>query len=52
MYGKVVWFDPQNSELIKVKVDGRYIALIEFLGHKVEMDGIMQLNRKIGSNKT
>lgn len=37
MKGKVIWIDPQNSELIKVKIDGSYVALIELLGHGVEI---------------
>lgn len=37
MRGKVIWIDPTNSELIKVQIDGSYVALIELLGHEVEI---------------
>lgn len=37
MKGKVIWIDPTNSELIKVQIDGSYVALIELLGHEVEL---------------
>ena len=37
MRGKVIWIDPTNSELIKVQIDGSYVALIELLCHEVEI---------------
>ena len=41
MYGKVVWIDPNNSELIKVHFDGGRIATIELLGTEVEIEDII-----------
>ena len=41
MRGKVVWIDPNNSELIKVQFDGGRIATIELLGAEVEIEDII-----------
>lgn len=41
MYGKVIWIDPNNSELIKVQFDGGRIATVELLGTEVEIEDIL-----------
>ncbi len=44
MKGTVVWIDPNNSELIKVRTENEIISLIELLGHEVEIGDIITGN--------
>jgi hypothetical protein len=44
MKGTVVWIDPNNNELIKVKTENGSIALIELLGHQVEIGDVIKGN--------
>lgn len=44
MKGIVVWIDPKNDELIKVKTEEGNIALIELLGHQVEIGDVIKGN--------
>lgn len=44
MRGRVIYIDPNNSELIKVQFDGERIATVELLGDEVEINDILNGN--------
>jgi hypothetical protein len=44
MKGIVVWIDPKNNGMIKVKTENETISLMELLGHEVEIGDIIKGN--------